>query len=460
MKSKDTIIRLFTGSEPPPIPHKPTKMPIGSKTCISSLQDQEEDENEFTYQNELNPLWNFSTFNSILSSSAVVTKAQVVSALHQHILYLSKIRKSFSSMYNSLGSSNINDSSIESNSIKTHVTFDSEILPPTPETIHSFDSSQPIQIFPQSPRSKKRTEQYPEVTTSRSINSNTIWHNTQKFFQTIPTYAKLEKYLKPSKRPDTNIQLGPHYSISINEKLRKKFSNGNVLIRLPSSILDSPEHTKISATEIFHRLLSSFVPVNDYDNLDSNKISDSNSELNNHNNHNNTLNESQTHFNDLSSSDFRHSIQNSSSIPTEVAGTTLYSRLPFEQKLMMEVEFLDLKPNSSIPRMADNEVMSDILEKAKIYSRTIRKTNKIKKQIIAKLLEKEPLFRKREEQKKEWSKFIIPPETLIPKDSLQSPKQANTKTSTKISQNNSQNNSKNNSKNNNKTTNKSVTDGN
>ena len=54
MKSKDTII---TGSGPPPIPYKPTKMPIGSKTCFSSLQDQEE--NEFTYQNELNPLWNF-----------------------------------------------------------------------------------------------------------------------------------------------------------------------------------------------------------------------------------------------------------------------------------------------------------------------------------------------------------------------------------------------------------------
>jgi hypothetical protein len=47
----------------------------------------------------------------------------------------------------------------------------------------------------------------------------------------------------------------------MNQKLKSKFRQGNVQLRLPPSLAEALEQAEVSPTVIFHRLLSAFVPL-------------------------------------------------------------------------------------------------------------------------------------------------------------------------------------------------------
>jgi hypothetical protein len=220
------------------------------------------------------------------------------------------------------------------------------------------------------------------------MNSSTIWNNVSRFFTVTPTLDMFRPYLSAAQLPDTSVPLGTHYSISVNQKLKQKFRN--VQLRLPPALVETPEQSEISPTVVFHRLLSAFVPCHDK----PFKL------------------RAPSH----PSGTFAFSDFSPAQHPVSYAGTSTYSLVPFEQKLMLEIKAIGLMPDGSAPRLTDNEVMNEIIEKNKELGELVEVSNSLRRQIFAELEKKENWLLQRAEMAKQWASIAPRPEVATKKD--------------------------------------------
>jgi hypothetical protein len=228
------------------------------------------------------------------------------------------------------------------------------------------------------------------------MNSSTIWTNVNRFFAVTPTVKMFRPYLTVIDLPDSLIQLGTHYSIAINQKLKQRFPKGNVQLRLPQALVETPEQSEISPTVVFHRLLSAFVPCDERPFKP--KVPPRQVEP-------------------APFSDF-----NPAQYPVNYPGTSTYSLVPFDQKLMLEVRALGLTPDGSAPRLTDNEVMNEIVEKNQELAELLAVSNRLRKAIFTELEKKQGRLLERAEMAKQWA-TIVPRQEVVPKRDQKRPKQ-------------------------------------
>jgi hypothetical protein len=239
-----------------------------------------------------------------------------------------------------------------------------------------------IKPYPRSPTD-------PSFEPSKSMSSATIWNNVNRFFSVTPTMDVHKNHLAGAELPQSTIQLGTHYSIAINQKLRAKFRNGNVQLRLPQEFVETPDQPEVSPTIVFHRLLSAFVPCDERPYKPKHAQRAGN-----------------LHFSNFDPSQF----------PVNCAGTSAYSLVPFEQKLMIEVRSLDLVPDVSVPKLTDNEVMNDIVETNRELGDAITASNKLREAVRLELEAKEGKLIARAQIAKNWSVAAPRPEVSQKKD--------------------------------------------
>ena len=412
LNNSQTIIRLGEKKDDANLNiRKPSKLPVGQKKSLSAFQDLNYPNNNDNEQIS----WGFSSFQSIvLNPGSNPSKDVSIEALKNQILFLSKIRNNLKNRFLKVDQV-VHPKGSSVLPYKRHITFESETapLPPRPSEF----SSQTVQFSLASPfKPKIRNKDYSQEMSSSEkksqLNSFTIWNNAHRFFSQIPTITNLSKYLTESSLPDTNVPLGPHYSISINQKLKAKFSK--CALRLPNSMLENTGNSEIATNVLFPRLLAAFVDASDCNdeirNISESSESNSNLSLSKSNSTSNIS----ADFNDLDIPDqvFSNTGVNFSLIPSSIPGTNSFSCLPFEQKLLMEVHFLGLEPNSEAPPLTDNEVMNDIMEIKQELKLVTDETNPLREEITQILISKEPELLQREEKIKLWSKN--PPKFEIP----------------------------------------------
>lgn len=333
-----------------------------------------------------------------------VSKQAVIHGLKEHIAFLTHIRHVNYQKFKSLEDSC--HSTTQENPIYTHrrVTFETDARPTAPafqtndqnssSSLHGKSNIKSTMNLIKAHPKRMNSDGTPHEST-RNMNSSTIWNNVNKFFTITPTVEHFKNFLTPVKLPDTNIQLGQHYSISVNQKLKLKYKNGNVQLRLPPAIVETPEQTEISPTVVFHRLLSSFIPCDEA-----------------------TIPED---IQKMPSVNLNFSNLNPDMFPVNHPGTSTYSMLPFEQKLVLEVKSIGLVPDASGPKLTDNEVMNDIIESTQEYKEIIEENNKSRNRILKILEEKEEYLLQRAERAKKWSQVNVKPESA-PKNNQKRPK--------------------------------------
>ena len=287
-------------------------------------------------------------------------------------------------------------------------------LPPSASTTFTAKHQNISLTRPQTPNlkpshTKRSNSEGQNVEPAKTMTSLTIWNNVNKFFIVTPTIEMFRTRLQPSEIPDTKIQLGPHYSIGINQKLKQKYKNGNVQLRIPPEIIaESPEG---ATSIIFHRLLEAFVTLNINDLANNNMVkteNDSGTPLNN--------NEVKISNKINKANEISYEYNTSTQFPVSVAGASVYSIYPFEQKLMLEVQSLNLIPDASGPKMTDNEVMNEIVQKTQELNEVTVRTNKFKQELFELLKKKEKSLLERQEHQKKWGTVSFKPEPATKKE--------------------------------------------
>jgi hypothetical protein len=227
------------------------------------------------------------------------------------------------------------------------------------------------------------------------MSSSTIWNSVNRFFAVTPTVDLFKPILTAAELTETSIQLGPHYSIAMNQKLKAKFRQGNVQLRLPPALVDAPEQSEVSPTVVFHRLLSAFVPTGTQPFSVTPPVQ--------------------------KCGNFGVSNFNPSQFPVNYPGTSTYSMLPFEQKVMLEVKALALVPDGSAPRLTDNEVMNEITEKSQQLAELMQVSNGLRRAILDELEAKQGGLVTRAEMAKQWA-AVVPKQEIAPKKEQKRPK--------------------------------------
>jgi hypothetical protein len=227
------------------------------------------------------------------------------------------------------------------------------------------------------------------------MSSSTIWNSVNRFFAVTPTVELFRPVLTPAELSEGSIQLGPHYSIAMNQRLKARFRQGNVQLRLPPALADAPEPSDVSPTVVFHRLLSAFVPCG----ARPFKLKPPAQKCGN-----------------VAFSNF-----NPSQFPVNYPGTSVYSLLPFEQKVMLEVRALALVPDGSAPRLTDNEVMNEITEKTQQLAELMQRSNALRRAILVELEAKQSGLVSRAEMAKQWA-AVAPRQDIVPKKEQKRPK--------------------------------------
>jgi hypothetical protein len=230
---------------------------------------------------------------------------------------------------------------------------------------------------------------------TKAMSSSTIWNSVNRFFAVTPTVELFRPILTAAELTESSIQLGPHYSIAMNQKLKAKFKQGNVQLRLPPALVDAPEQSEVSPTVVFHRLLSAFVT------FQGKKTS---------------VKPPVQKCGDVGFSNF-----NPTQFPVNYPGTSTYSLLPFEQKVMLEVKALALVPDGSAPRLTDNEVMNEITEKTQELAELMKVSNTLRKTISVELEAKQGGLVGRAEMAKQWA-AVVPKQEVAPKKEQKRPK--------------------------------------
>lgn len=311
-----------------------------------------------------------------------LTKARAAELLKKLLTLLTARRSQYGSKVRALQERSKRDILTSQLSVTRKLAFEAEMRPSVKAFQMSPAENRTSQSLLKQPTTAKPHRAQDATSETTRMTANTIWDNVKKFFPDAPKLERCAAYLNPVRPPDSamTIQLGPHYSVAMNQELKRKFKNGNVQLRLPQALIQAPEQADVSPTVVFHRLLSALVPcdIDDYKVRNPQKHVVSSVPGFNQNQH-----------------------------PVDYPGTSPYSFLPFEQRLASEVKALGLIPDSSGPRLTDNEVMNEIMEKTRELTELMEKTNGLRKQIMDELKSKESELIMRAERVKAWEKAPV-----------------------------------------------------
>ncbi|EAX94334.1 hypothetical protein TVAG_441530 [Trichomonas vaginalis G3] len=225
--------------------------------------------------------------------------------------------------------------------------------------------SQKITYNPQThqkPQKKLKRASITTETTSRQINSMTIWNQVNRFYSTVPTVSNLANFLYPIDITPKRGQIGQHYSIAYNDKLKQKYKNDSVQIRIPGSITPANANSGASPEVVFHRLLCSFVQLTKERPVERNGKN-------------------------FEAPPIDH---NAEALFPNAYGTSIYTSIPFEQKLLLEVQSLDLHPGKNEIISVDNDIAREIDLANEEYINSLKKTNQMRASILERLKAAEP----------------------------------------------------------------------
>ena len=348
-----------------------TKRPCATKRSISFLLQSD----------DFPEKWTLSSLSIHLQNNTQLERQVVSDLLNKQISLLQQIKSKFDQSFRLLEETCQRKHGMTYISPNRKVAFEAEVnVSPIPFQLltpqPAFSPAKPQTSIVRAHQKRVNDSTYSEPV--RPMNSTTIWNNVNRFFTVTPRVETLQKFLQPTELPDTKIPMGPHYSIAINQRLKQKYKNGNVQLRLPSLVIS--QNAEGSQSDVFHRLLSAFVEC---------KAPPPTQES-----EGGTISE----------------------FPDNYFGTSPYSHLSVEQKITIEIKALGLLPDNTGSRLTDNEVMKDIVEKTQELSDVIERNNKTKLRILQILKSKEEMLIKREERAKQWSSISIKPEVTQRKE--------------------------------------------
>lgn len=377
---------MKTAEEPNP-PRIRSKRPLGRKTSVNFDVAAENDEQS----NELDDVWGFNSMKIFLDKVMNQNEhpsISVIEAINNNITLFQNIRLNLQKKYQKFEESFSRP--------VTPVTFVRHI-PVTRSAISrsqsiSFQPNiQPVSVIKPTKRMKKSKEAAEHH--QKPLTSQSIWNSINRFFSSPPTRDAFRQFLSPIEEKITSVPLGQHYSILYNQKLKQKFKTDAVFIKTPEYV----EYTtkKIGDLNVVssHRLLAALIPIQreNVDNSNTN-IGDPNDEGD------------QGKF--QTTNDFTIDVFNESLYPTNVRGTSFYSKLSFEEKISLEVMAIGLNPVDEQYEEIDNEIMNDIANLRGEYAKIVEKTNQTRMGIIADLVKREDLLVAKQEKYKIWAAMI------------------------------------------------------
>ena len=366
-----------------PNPRRPSKRPAGNKTISFCLSQSIDDDIEF--EQKKREEYDFSGFQKLYESIISIPKDEKMSPeqvhqLRESLQYFLKLKSEITKKYceaqekyaKQVPSINEFQRKVDirkqgiMRSFSTRVSF--KPFQPTPQ-------QQPIVVEQQATidSSEKASRKFKKIaitpdstissSPSKQLSSMTLWNQENKFLGTIPTEAVLAPFLYPITMIHKRGQLGQHYSIKFNEKLRHKFKNDAVQIRVPLTLSSPSSQLQVSSEMIFHRMLSALVPLAKERSIErTSKTVEQQPGI----------------------------IQNDEEIHPNAYGTSTYTAIPFEEKLILEIQSLGLNPDKSLPLQLDNEIARDYDDVNAEYMKSLETTNKMRENILKKLKQAEP----------------------------------------------------------------------
>ena len=361
---------------------RPSKRPAGRKSVknILSLEN-------LNVENEDFDIWTFHSLrlflDKLLNPKTNGPCISTTDALQKNIEFFKKIISDLQEKHKSFEES-------FAAPIRPHIQFHPvrKQMPRTQSLVLKEEPQETKLVRSTSTRNIKNQDEQPQ----KHMTSQTIWNTTQKFFGTVPTVDIFKNYLSQVEDKPQIVQLGPHYSIAINQKLRQKFKNETVQIKVPDFLVR--QNSFIGNTPIvnFNRIIAALIPVTNIDN---------NIERNVEPLQKNSVLEFPQNLNDFS-------IEENSKVmfPTETPGTSYYSKLSFEEKLSLEIASLGLNPSEGDASQTDNEVMNEIMILQEQYKKSTQQTNKLREMISNKLQENQQKLKERNEKNRIWAQMI------------------------------------------------------
>ena len=345
----------------------PCKRPNSQKDLSYFLSF--EPEHDISNQKENNQ-WNFSQILSIYSNATnqgSELSNELIESFKSTIIFLQKLKNEVIKKHKLFEESHI--SKINNNNRAPVRLFLRNSSSNISNSLSNSNSRNQIKKI-------KKSDSFLEVPRQYSISS--LWNLTQKLLSNIPTVENFKKILSKINIDNSIPDLGPHYSLKINDYLRDKHRDP-VIIRIPTTFASPTITSNTSPSIVYHRLLSSFLP------LSNENIIEKNTPL------------KEIYF-------FK---QNDDVIfPVDTCGTSNYSIIPFDEKLLFEINSLMLFPDKTIPCQMDNEVMLEIIELKEEYKKLLNHTNLLRENILNILIKNENEIIRRSLNIKKWIQFI------------------------------------------------------
>ena len=363
-------------------PRRPSKRPAANKKigyCLTQTLDE-----DVEFEQKKREDYDFSGFQKLYDSiislpeGAKMSPEQVVQ-FRESIQYFIKLKSEISKKYMEASEKyskefhpHVTENQKQASLLKHGIMRSLSVRISFDPSSQNLPKQQPVPEPPPEPK-EQTTRKYkkiaitPESTTSsqpaRQLSAMSIWTQENKFLGVVPTEANLSAYLYPITMVHKRGQLGQHYSIKFNEKLRHKFKNDSVQIRVPLTLASPALQLQQSSEMTFHRLLCALVPLAKEKNIEK-----------------------------TSKTVEQHSviIQNDEEIYPNAMGTSTYTSIPFEEKIMLEIYSLGLNPDKTLSLQLDNEIARDFDDVNTEYIQSLEKTNKMRAKILQKLKEAEP----------------------------------------------------------------------
>ena len=392
---------------------RPSKRPVGRK-AVDRILHVDEDEQKFeSFDN-----WKFSTFRTFLEKYLIAGEGKLdlslADAIRNNITFFQNLRLEIQQRHKSFEESFARPIvSVQPKQQSTRI---------MPVTRHQIARSQSKAVSLQKTPTQKTTPK--EKPTSKSRNqshhddykhftSQTIWQLTQKFFGTVPTPETYKKYMKGMEVSPSNVPLGPHYSIALNQKLKKRFNNESIALVVPTAVASTSYIGSVPIVPL-HRALAAFVPVSDIEvnaKADVETVQPVPSSTPGEGEHPGPV----TNLIDFDID------EDETTFPAGQPGTSQYSKLSFDEKLSLEFASVGLVPDKIGVGQTDNEVMNDILILEEEFKRSAEQTNQLREMIETKLIERQKELQEKIEKTKLWVQMIEKAE----KENKAKPKQKN-----------------------------------
>ena len=400
-------LRVNKPEKPAPPVRRVCKRPIGRKSSIEASMVNKEP--EIVFEN-IDP-WNFSSLKKFLDCFLSPNGSADISlyeALHENIEFFQKLKieikkkhKNFEMQY----AIPKTQTQIQSQRTVPATRF---ILSRSQSTVPHLIQEKELQKAPLKHTTRSSRERDPDHVPQKPLTSNSIWNSVYKFYSTVPTYENFKKYLEVIDEKPEQVELGPHYSITFNEKLKQKFKSDAILLKVPENAVQTAGKFGNFSLVSFRRVVAALVPVVSDDLLvEQQKEKDEDAHGHNFQQEQFTQPIDQqgqqkvTQLADFEINDYSRNLY-----PTNLFGTSHYSRLSFEEKLSLEVASLGLNPTSGGPCEIDNEIMEEIISLQQEYKKSVESVNSLRETITKRLIEDHDKLVERNEKAKIWQQMV------------------------------------------------------